>query len=238
MKTETAIETRIDETDAPQPASRGRVRALMNVACTTALAVVLATTLTGASKRDNDRDNDRVTPPPVPIDLEVPEGNRPFFVGHAFGTQNYICLPSATSPTGVAWTLFGPQANLFDRHGRQITTHFLSPNPDEGGLARATWQHSDDTSAVWARAAAISSDPAYVAPGAIPWLKLEIVGDERGPHHGRALTATTWIQRLNTTGGAFPATGCAAATDIGARTFVPYTADYYFYKKAGWPYWN
>jgi hypothetical protein len=210
------------------------MKSVIRAACATALAVVLTTAAAGASNRDNDRE----TPPPVPTDLEVPEGNRLFFVGHAFGTQNYICLPSATAPSGVAWTLFGPQANLFDRHGRQITTHFLSPNPDEGGLARATWQHSDDTSAVWARMAATVSDPAYVAPGAIPWLKLEVVGDARGPHNGRTLTPATWIQRLNTTGGTAPSTGCAAATDIGVRTFVPYAADYFFYKKAGWPFLN
>jgi hypothetical protein len=206
---------------------------LVHISCMTALAVVLTTTLTGASQRD---DSDRVaSPPPVPTELEVPDGNRLFFVGHAFGTQNYICLPTAT---GVAWTLVGPQANLFDHRDRQITTHFLSPNPDEGGVARATWQHSDDTSAVWARAVATSSDPAYVAPGAIAWLRLEAVGDARGPHNGRTMTATTWIQRLNTTGGLAPATGCTASTNVGARVFVPYTADYFFYKKAGWPHWD
>jgi hypothetical protein len=202
---------------------------LIHISCMTALAVVLTTTLTGASNRDSDR---VTSPPPVPTELEVPEGNRLFFVGRAFGTQNYICLPTAT---GFAWTLVGPQANLFDHRDRQITTHFLSPNPDEGGLARATWQHSDDTSAVWARAVAISSDPAYVAPGAIPWLRLEAVGDARGPHNGRTMTPTTWIQRLNTTGGVAPATGCAASTDVGVRVYVPYTADYFFYKKAGAP---
>jgi hypothetical protein len=205
------------------------------IACMTALAVVLTTTLTAASDQNSDRD--REAPPPVPAGIEVPEGNRLFFVGHAFGTQNYICLPSATAPAGVAWVLVGPQANLFDRHARQITTHFLSPNPDEPGIARATWQHSDDTSAVWAKAVVTSSDPAYVEAGAIPWLRLEVVGDARGPNNGRALTPTTWIQRLNTTGGAAPATGCTAAANVGARVFVPYTADYFFYKKAGWPYW-
>lgn len=210
------------------------MKSAIHIACMMALAVVLTTTMTGASHRDSDRE----TPPPVPTDLEVPEGNKLFFVGHAFGTQNYICLPSATAPTGVAWTLAGPQANLFDRHDRQITTHFLSPNPDEAGVARATWQDSEDTSAVWARAAAMTSDSAYVAPGAIPWLKLEVVGDARGPNNGRTLTVATWIQRLNTTGGVAPATGCTASANIGARTFVPYTADYFFYRKAGWPHWD
>jgi hypothetical protein len=206
------------------------IHRLIHRLCMT-LAVVLATTLAGASNRDSDRDR-VASPPPVPTELEVPEGNRLFFIGHAFGTQNYMCLPTAT---GVAWTLVGPQANLFDRHDRQITTHFLSPNPDEGGVARATWQDSDDTSAVWARAFATSADPIYVAPGAIPWLRLEVVGDARGPKNGRALTATTWIQRLNTTGGLAPSTGCTTSTNVGARVFVPYTADYFFYKKAGWP---
>jgi hypothetical protein len=88
---------------------------------------------------------ERVTPPPVPPDIHVPGGNRAFLVGHAIGTQNYICLP-ATS--GVAWTLVGPQATLFSDDWGQTTTHFLSPSPLEGGMARATWQHSRDTSSV------------------------------------------------------------------------------------------
>ena len=181
------------------------IRRLTHVACAMALAVVCATALAGASHDDSDR----VRVPPMPDDLRVPEGNRLVQVGHAFGTQNYICLPSATSPTGFAWTLFGPQANLFTRHDRQIMTHFLSPNPDEAGTLRATWQDSDDTSAAWARAVATSIDSAYVEAGAIPWLKLQVVGTEKGPTHGRTMMGTTFIQRLNTTGGAAPATGCA-----------------------------
>ena len=88
-----------------------------------------------------------LTPPPVPYELEVPAGHRPFLLGHATGTQNYICLPSGS---GFAWAFVGPQATLFNDDDRQITTHFLSPNPDEEGMARATWQHSRDTSTVWA----------------------------------------------------------------------------------------
>jgi hypothetical protein len=46
------------------------------------------------------------------------------------------------------------------------------------------------------------------------------------------LTNTTYIQRLNTTGGSAPTTGsptCAVSTDVGHQVLVPYTADYYFY---------
>src|SRR4051794_15288457 len=53
---------------------------------------------------------DLFVPPPVPSGLEVPAGNAAFLKGHAVGTQNYVCLPSAS---GVAWTFFAPQATLF-----------------------------------------------------------------------------------------------------------------------------
>jgi hypothetical protein len=59
----------------------------------------------------------------------------------------------------VAWTLFTPQATLFRGRGRQVQTHFFSPNPVESGTVRATWQDSKDTSTVWGRGIATSSDP-------------------------------------------------------------------------------
>src|SRR5437764_5697169 len=100
-----------------------------------------------------------IVPPPIPPELQqVPAGNKAFREGHAIGTQNYICLPSGSS---VAWILFGPQATLFNAKDRQIITHFVSPNPDESGMARATGQHSRDTSTVWAMAIDSSSDPNF-----------------------------------------------------------------------------
>ena len=166
--------------------------------------------------------------PQVPPGLVVPAGHKLFLEGHAFGTQNYLCLPSASAPAGVAWINVGPQATLFADNGRQIITHFLSPNPDESGIARATWQHSRDTSAVWAAA---DADPVFVEAGAIPWLRLHFVGRQEGPTGGDSLSETTYIQRINTVGGVAPATGCAAGTDVGKRYFSPYEADYLFYKE-------
>jgi hypothetical protein len=172
---------------------------------------------------------ERVSPPPVPANLQVPSGNKAFLAGHAVGTQNYICLPVGS---GFGWTLFAPQATLFDE-ARQLITHFLSANPDENGTLRPTWQHSRDTSAVWGLAINSSTDPNFVDPGAIPWLLLRVVGDENGPDGRQKLTDTTFIQRLNTVGGAAPSTGCAAFADVGSRVFVPYAADYFFYRPAG-----
>jgi hypothetical protein len=166
-------------------------------------------------------------PPSVPETLRPDAGSVAFLVGHAVGTQDYVCLPSGL---GFAWTLITPQATLFDDKGRQIVTHFASPNPIEGGTIRPSWQHSRDSSSVWVRLVAQSSDPAYVAPGALPWFLLQVVGASDGPTGGDALSATTQIQRVATAGGLAPASGCAQATDVGTRAFVPYAADYFFFR--------
>jgi Protein of unknown function (DUF3455) len=199
-------------------------RRLLLIVCLAALAGVCT-----ALRPQPVRATGDLVPPSVPPNLEVPPGNEAFLEGHAAGTQNYICLPSDSS---FAWTFFGPQATLFNDKDRQIITHFLSPNPVEHDTARATWQHSRDTSTVWALAIASSSDPTYVASGAIPWLLLQVVGAEPGPTGGDKLTRTTFIQRLNTSGGIAPSTGCTQPIDLGTKALVPYTADYFFYKAA------
>jgi hypothetical protein len=56
-----------------------------------------------------------------------------------------------------------------------------------------------------------------------------VVGAQNGPTHGDRLTATTFIQRLNTLGGSAPSSGCAQLADVGKKAFVPYSADYFFY---------
>jgi hypothetical protein len=163
---------------------------------------------------------DPIIPPPMPANLEVPEGNRPFLMVHAYGTQNYICLVA-----GQPWAFIGPQATLFN-DARQTLTHFLSINPIDDGAA-ATWQHSRDSSAIWARAVESSTDPDYVQPGAVAWLKLRVVGALAGPTGGVKISRTTFVQRVNTVGGSAPSDTCPA---VGARAFVPYETDYIFYK--------
>ena len=158
----------------------------------------------------------------VPAVIQVPFGNEEYLRASATGTQNYMCMPSG-------WTFIGPQATLIVKIAnvrQQVTTHFLSPNPDEAGTARATWQSSLDTSSVWAKAVASSSD--YAAEGAIPWLLLQVVGAEKSPRGGSGISETTYIQRVNTTGGMAPTTPCL----VEMRAFVPYTAEYVFYQKA------
>ena len=182
-----------------------------------------------------------IKPPPLPAGLApVPPGQKLFLVGHAVGTQNYVCRPSGA---GFAYVLFTPEATLFGDDGGQVITHYFSPNPFEpntdpkvvaDGMIRATWQYRD-TSTVWAK---LHQNPdgtpgsVMVDQNAIAWLLLDVVGAQNGPTGGDKLTGTTFIQRLNTTGGLAPSTGCSSLTDVGKQAFIPYTADYFFYKQA------
>jgi hypothetical protein len=175
--------------------------------------------------RGSDHDHDHVIKPPsMPANIQVPTGNFPFLLGHATGTQNYVCLPSAT---GFQFKLFTPRATLFNEIEKQITTHYFSPNPSEAGTVRATWEHSRDSSVVWGKV--VPGDSATVDPKSIDWLRVTVTGVEEGPTGGDTLTRTTFIQRVNTRGGLAPSTGCSSLAEVGTSAFVPYTADYIFY---------
>jgi hypothetical protein len=110
-----------------------------------------------------------------------------------------------------------------------VTTHFQSKNPYRADALQATWQHSRDTSAVWAKKVAGSSDAAYVSPDAIEWLLLEVSGYVVGPTGGSKLTGAKYVHRVNTVGGLEPSTPCGDGL-LNTRRFVDYEADYYFYK--------
>jgi hypothetical protein len=80
------------------PGNRTPLR-IVPIACATALAVTFAVSRLEQAYAHGGH----VTPPPVPANIEVPEGNRAYLEGHAVGTQNYICLASGSA---FAWTLF------------------------------------------------------------------------------------------------------------------------------------
>ena len=168
-----------------------------------------------------------IEPPATPDAIRVPEGYAPFLLAHAVGTQGYMCVKAGGT---FEWAAFGPQATLFDADGRQVLTHFLSPMPYDRRPS-PTWQHSRDTSAAWALPSTSSSDPAFVAPDAIPWLLLEVLVVGDGPTGGDRLTAARYIQRVNTVEGRAPSAGCNSAADLKKRALVPYEADYVFYRE-------
>jgi hypothetical protein len=191
-------------------------RRILPIASITALAIAQAIFSQPAQAH--------ITLPPlpanIPTEVQVLPPNKVFFVGHAEGTQNYVCLPSGD---GFKFKLFTPQATLFNGANKELTTHYFSPNPAEKGTVRATWQHSRDTSTVWGKITGNAP-----VEGAIDLLRVEITGAHDGPTGGNALTHTTFIQRLNTSGGVAPS-GCSSLENVGATAFVPYTADYFFY---------
>jgi len=187
-----------------------------------------------------------VTPPPTPTLITPPVGNTAFLVGHARGTQGYVCLPTGPGASTASWTVNArPEATLFTKffgQDVQIITHFLSPdeNPKDPTLpvpfGNATWQSSFDSSRVWAavlhgNVVIAGTDPKSCPnTGSIACLMLETVGSKEGPTGGTLLSKTTFVQRLNTKGGSAPEDGCFVSTDVGKQALVPYTADYYFYR--------
>jgi hypothetical protein len=168
---------------------------------TLAVAVALAALLPGLAYADNP------SPPSVPDVIKVPSGHVPFLLGHATGTQNYACQRSSN---GFAWTFVAPSATLFDDNGKEIMTHYAGP----------TWEAKDGSKVVGARV-----DGVTVSASAIPWLLLSATPTGKPG----LLSPTTYIQRVNTTGGLAPTTNCSRS-NLGATSNVPYTSDYYFYK--------
>jgi hypothetical protein len=229
-----------------QPKETARVRSLYVAALV--LACAFGTVTNAAAQK--------IASPATPAIITPPVGNSAFLVGHALvGTQGYVCLPKGA---GASWTVkpARPEATLFTTvfgQDFQIITHFLSPdtNPNEAApnplpFGSATWQSSFDSSKVWAQVplsnsttppspASIpaGSDPSCPNTGSIACLLLQSIGSLQGPTGGKFLTQTTFVQRLNTKGGSAPddADGCGSTTNVGNQKLVPYTADYYFFRK-------
>ena len=153
-------------------------------------------------------------PPPVPSDIVVEAGHKPFLVGHAAGVQIYAC---ATVAGGFAWGPATPRATLYDDRGKAIVTHFAGPS----------WQAQDGSTVVGRRVRGVTVDAT-----AIPWLLLEARSAGAGPD-GDRLADTTFIQRVATTGGLPPASAECDAASAGTTRDVPYTADYVFWKETG-----
>jgi len=152
------------------------------------------------------------TSPGDPLDPRTSDpGSRLFLVAHATGVQKYLCMPNGT------WVLTDPEATLFKTTGatKEIGSHFLN-----FATLRPVWQFQDGSSVEAMRVA--------MAPGGagnIAWLLLQAVVTTAGDD-GDRLDGTTWVQRLNTSGGVAPSGTCTP----GDRTRVDYEADYFFWR--------
>ena len=142
--------------------------------------------------------------PRVPADIAVPTNNRVYFHGFAVGVQMYTW-------DGASWGAAVPEATLFDAQGHVVATHFKGP----------TWQSNSGSRVV----GAVVQPTAIVDPNAIPWVLLRAATTE-GPG---IFAHATFIHRVNTVGGKSPSVD---GTMIGQVARVPYTADYFFYRKS------
>ena len=107
------------------------------------------------------------------------------------------------------WVLAGPDAILYDSNKMAVGKYYGGP----------TWE-ANDGSKVTGKQLAVSPNP-----GSIP---LQLV--QANPSMGKgAMSDITYIQRLNTVGGAAPTTPCGAA-NVNAKQIVKYQADYVFYR--------
>jgi len=139
-----------------------------------------------------------------------PKGSTPLLDVFADGVQIYTC---EAKEGGFEWSFKAPEANLFDRRGRQIGAHFAGP----------TWKFDDGSEVVGEVVTKADAEE----PGAIQWLLLRVKN-----HHGSgALSAVAYISRTETKGGQAPRTGCDAS-HRSQQARMRYSATYQFFGTA------
>lgn len=159
------------------------------------------------------------TPPTVAAPIALPaDGGGPLLHTGAIGTQDYTCT-QVTVDGGAAyqWVFVGPEADLADCHNAKLGTHFAS----DGGPTAPEWQTTDGTYVIGKKVAGFT--PEGGAPS-IPWLLLQAQSNGGAG----ALAKTSYVQRLNTTGGTVPSATCDVS-NVGTTQKVSYTADYFFF---------
>lgn len=152
--------------------------------------------------------------PLTPPALAVPEGAKLLLKARGKGAQVYVCAPKPDAANAFEWKLKAPDADLFDDSGAKVAHHFAGP----------TWQANDGSSVV----ANVLNKADAPDADAIPWLLLASK-ETKGPG---SFASVTHIQRVATSGGKAPASGCDAAHS-NAEVRVPYEANYYFYAASG-----
>ena len=142
-----------------------------------------------------------------PAAITPPAGSALVLELFADGVQIYTCDPK---DGGFDWSFKGPEANLFDKQGRQVGTHSAGPS----------WK-IDDGSEVVGEVVAKADAP---EPHAIQWLLLRAKS-----HLGSGiLSSVAYISRIETEGGLAPSTGCDA-NNLSAQARMRYSATYQFY---------
>ena len=99
---------------------------------------------------------------------------------------------------------------------KAVGSHYLN-----SATGRPVWELKDGSSVEAARKVTVPGGAGNIAS-----LLLQAVVTTAGPD-GDRLATTTWVQRLNPSGGVAPAGACSP----GDRIAVPYQTDYVFWKR-------
>jgi Protein of unknown function (DUF3455) len=147
----------------------------------------------------------------IPEALRPPAGQVLALEARATGVQIYECKAAKDDASQFSWTLKAPEADLKDRSGKAVGKHYAGP----------TWEAGDGSKVIGELVAK------HDAPGAsaIPWLLLRA----KSTSGSGIFSAIASIQRLQTSGGAAPASGCDSSQS-GKESRVQYSAVYRFYK--------
>ena len=138
---------------------------------------------------------------PVP-DLLKPGANESLaLIVPAKGVQIYECRDGK-------WVFVAPEAELFDRAGKKIGSHYAGPH----------WESADGSKIV----GAVKQRADAPGAGNIPWL---LLGTKSVASEG-AFSKVTSVQRVATVGGVAPSGACSQS---GMQARIAYTADYYFF---------
>jgi hypothetical protein len=146
-------------------------------------------------------------------DVTPPVDHKPAFTLSATGDLSYECKAVADKPGTFAWTFAGPNATLWDAGKNAAGRYYAGP----------TWESADGSK--------VTGTQVAVAPGSAGAIPLQLVQATTATGDGM-MAGVTYVQRVNTVGGIAPVTPACAGANVGARTTVPYSADYVFFKKA------
>jgi hypothetical protein len=139
-----------------------------------------------------------------------PQGSALLLEAAADGVQIYTCEAKGNL---FEWSFREPEANLFDKQGRQVGTHFAGP----------TWKMVDG-SAIVGEVIAKADSP---EKDAIQWLLLRAKAHEG---HG-ILAEAAFIRRMETKSGVAPTAGCDAS-HVSEQARMRYSAIYQFFSAA------
>lgn len=154
---------------------------------------------TGASQKD------------LPALIQVATGNSLVLETKASGTIEYRCSKAQDPLTTYKWVMVGPQADLSDQGGEKIGDYSGPP---------ARWTHKDGSF--------VTGSQVAVSPNSSKNIPLQLVKTDVSGGLG-ALTAISYVQRVNTKGGVAPSKKCTV-DNVGEKAEVKYSAEYRFWK--------